>query len=175
MRYPMLLAATALTLSACNSAPPANNTAAIAEAPQAPAGPAFTTTGDQAVALIESLGAPWAGGTRKDGMRDAKTSGTGSTITSAGGSAQVFSWPGGAVWQVRLIAGGASGCGDIAQVRAALPKLVAGIAPASKMTPAQQTAISDGLNDPGTSDHLLTGAKVSVVGGCRLWVTLTAA
>lgn len=173
MRYPMLFAATALTLSACDSAPPANNTAA-ATTPQPPAGPAFSTTGDQATALIESLGAPWAGGKRKDGMRDAKTGGTASTITSAGGSAQVFAWPGGEVWQVRLIAGGAGGCGDIAQMRAALPKLIAGIAPAINMTPAQQTAISDGLNDPGTTDKALTGATVSVVGGCRLWVTLTA-
>ncbi|MEG3087957.1 hypothetical protein [Sphingomonas sp. PB4P5] len=171
MRYPILLTAAALTLSACDSTPVANNI--VAAAPAAPAGPAFATTGDQAVALIEGLGAPWAGGTRKDGMRDAKTGGTVSTITAAGGSAQVFAWPGGAVWQVRLIAGGASGCGDIAQVRAALPKLVEGVT--AKPTPAQLAAISDDLNDPKTSDHTLPAAKVSVVGGCRLWVTATAA
>lgn len=171
MRYSIILVA-ALVLSACGSKPAAENT--VAAAPAASDGPAFTVTADQASAVIRGLGAPWAEGTVKDGMRDAKTGGTVRTVTSLDGSAQVFSRPGGQVWQVRLIAGGASGCGDITTIRTALPKLINGVSPASNMTPAQQAAISNDLNDAGTRDHAITGAKVSVVSGCRMWLTVAA-
>ena len=175
MRYSIILA-TALALSACNSKPAAENKAAEVTAPAAASdGPAFTATTDQASALIKGLGAPWADGTVKDGMRDAKTGGTVRTVTSLDGSAQVFVRPSGQVWQVRLIAGGANGCGDITTIRAAIPKVVNGLSPASKMTPAQQAAISSDLNDAGTRDHPITGANVSVVSGCRMWLTVTAA
>lgn len=168
----ILSLAVAAALSACDTAPAASN--AAADASPAPAGPFFATDADTAMALIDTFGAPWHGGRRSPPMGDTRTGGTVRTITDADGSAQVFAWPGGEVWQVRLIAGGAGKCGDIAALRAAIPKLVAGLSPETRMTAAERTAISDDLIETSARDHQLARAKVQVVGGCRQWLTVTA-
>ncbi|MGH6614180.1 hypothetical protein [Sphingomonas sp.] len=136
--------------------------------------PAFAADLAGASAAIEEAGAPWKGGTVKDGIRDSTTGGTIRTITATGGLAQVFALPDGKAWQVRLISRPKTGCSESAPLKAALPNLVATLAPATPLSEADRNAIGDDLASTAPKTHDLTAIRIVVSGGCSHSMTLTA-
>jgi hypothetical protein len=171
----LMSAATALlALSACDSTPAPVADDDSATNTVAPNRPAFAADLNGASTAIEEAGGPWKGGTVKDGIRDSTTGGTIRTITATGGLAQVFALPDGKAWQVRLISRPKTGCSESAPLKAALPNLIATLAPATPLSEADRNAIGDDLASTAPKTHDLTAIRIVVSGGCSHSMTLTA-
>lgn len=116
--------------------------------------------------LIDKVSAPWLGPTFADVRADRHSGGYGRSITSASGSANIYTLADGQVWNLQLRSGTGRDCGRAKDIAPHIAEIYSALQPGRRLRSEALATLVAGLDSPTARHVTVDGVRISTVGEC---------